>query len=126
LTRQLAAARLLIIVLLATASPVRAERAPSAAAVLQAAGGPPGSRALTAAGERVQMADPSGESTTVLDINGSGRMHLHNRLLAGGLILYMAVMLGALVFLDKRRIAAMVILTTGLVVGGLLLFKVFG
>ena len=122
MTRQLAAARLLIIALLATASPVRAERAPSAAAALQA----PAPRALTAAGERVQATDPSGDATTVLDINGRGRMHLHNRLIVGGLILYMAVMLGALVFLDKRRIAAVAILTVGLVVGGLLLFRVFG
>ena len=33
----------------------------------------------------------------------------------------MAVMVGALVFLEKRRVAAAVILAAGLLVGGLLL-----
>ena len=62
----------------------------------------------------------------MLDINGSGRIHLHNRFLAGGLILFMAVMLGTLVFLEKRRVAAGVILGAGLIVGGLLLTRAFG
>ena len=42
------------------------------------------------------------------------------------LILYMAVMVAALVFLDKHRVAAAVILAAGLIVGALLLTKGIG
>jgi hypothetical protein len=125
---QFDAARLLIVAVLSAASPASAGLDRSAAAV-------PAPRAIQISGDRVQAspkaspkiaAESAGAPTTVLNINGSGEIRLHNRLLAGGLILYMAVMLGALVFLEKRRVAGAVILATGLIVGGLLLVKAVG
>jgi hypothetical protein len=121
MTRRLAAARLLIIAIIAVlsaASPACAGRElPDAA--LRA----PAPRPLALAADETADAGPS---TTVLDINGSGTIRLHNRFLVGGLILYTAFSAGALVFLDKRRVAAAVILAAGLIIGGLLLVRAFG
>jgi hypothetical protein len=121
MTRRLAAARLVITAVLSAASPACAGPGLSAAAVHA-----PAPRAIGIGGERVQAAVTSGASTTVLDINGSGEIRLHNRFLVGGLLLYVAVMVGALVFLEKRRVAAAVILGAGLIAGGLLLARAFG
>jgi hypothetical protein len=127
---QFDAAPLLIVAVLSAASPASAGLDRSATTVPA-----PEPRVIGVPGDRVQAppkispkisAESAGAPTTVLDINGSGEIRLHNRLLAGGLILYMAVMLGALIFLDKRRVAATVILATGLIVGGLLLAKAVG
>jgi hypothetical protein len=131
---QFDAAPLLIVAVLAAASPASAGLDRSAAAVPA-----PEPRAIRDSGDRVQAlpktspkispntsAESADAPTTVLDINGSGEIRLHNRLLAGGLVLYMAVMVGALVFLEKRRVAATVILAAGLLVGGLLLVKAVG
>jgi hypothetical protein len=120
MTRRLAAARLLIIAIIAvlSASPACAGRELPAAALRA-----PAPRPLVLAADEAADAGPS---TTVLDINGSGAIRLHNRFLVGGLLLYTAFSIGALVFLDKRRVAAAVILATGLIIGGLLLVRAFG
>jgi hypothetical protein len=118
MTRRLAAARLLIIAVLSAAAPACAGHDPFEGALRAPAAEPP-------AFARVQAAD-DGPSATVLNINGSGEIQLHNRFLVGGLILYMAVMAGALVFLEKRRVAAAVILGAGLLVGGLLMARALG
>ena len=111
---QFDAARLLIVAVLSAASPASAGLDLSAAAVRAPEPRAIGSRAIAFRRELVQRSgENSGAPTTVLDINGSGEIRLHNRLLAGGLILYMAVMVGALVFLEKRRVAAAVILARG-------------
>lgn len=122
MSRPLAAARLLIIAALLTGSPAGA--APASAV---ASAGAPALRSFALVSRRVQAAAaPSSDATTVLDINGSGAIRLRNQFLAGGLLLYIAVMVAALVFLEKRRVAATAILAAGLIVGGLLLARAFG
>jgi len=121
MTRRPAAARLLVLAVLSAASPACAGRDLSVAALRA-----PAARPLALAGQRLRAAEAPSGSTSVLDINGSGEIRLHNRFLAGGLLLYVAAMLAALVFLDKRRVAAAVILTAGLLVGGLLLARALG
>lgn len=60
----------------------------------------------------------------ILDINGhSAGPVLHNRFVTAGLILYTAAIVGAILYLGRRRIAGIAVALAGACVGALLLAR---